>query len=72
MDLTLASYEITSMTISYDGQSAIVTIDYFIRAKDGVEYQNSNVSLKIVRADDIWKIAYVSIDQLLKCFKRII
>jgi len=65
LDLTLADYEITSMTISYDGQSAIVTIDYFIRAKDGVEYQNSNVSLKIERIDDIWKIAHVSANQFL-------
>ena len=65
LDLTLADYEITSKTISYDGQSAIVTIDYFIRAKDGVEYQNTNVALKIIRVNDIWKIAYVSVNQFL-------
>ena len=65
LDLTLADFDITSMTTSYDGQSAIVTIDYFIRAKDGLEYQNTDVALKIIRVDDIWKIAYVSINQFL-------
>jgi hypothetical protein len=65
LDLTLADFQVTSMTTSYDGQSAIVTIDYFIRAKDGVEYQNTNVALKVVRVDDIWKISYVSVNQLL-------
>ncbi len=65
LDLNLVEYEITSMTSSYDGQSAIVTINYFMRSKEGVEYQNSDVSLKVVRTDGIWKIAYVSIDQLL-------
>ena len=65
LDMTLADYEITSSTVSYDGQSAIVTINYFIRAKDGVEYENTNVSLKIVRIDDIWKISYISLDQFL-------
>jgi hypothetical protein len=64
-NLALVSYEITSLSTSYDGQSAIVTINYFIRAKDGVEYENTNVSLKVVRADDIWKISSASIDQLM-------
>ncbi len=64
-DLTLIEYEVTSMTTAYDGQSSIVTINYFIRSKDGVEYENTNVSLKVIRLDDIWKISSVSIDQLL-------
>ncbi len=63
-DLTLIEYEVTSMTTAYDGQSSIVTINYFIRSKDGVEYENANMSLKVIRADDIWKISSVSIDQL--------
>ncbi len=65
LDLTLVDYTITSSTIAYDGQSAIVTINYFIRGKNGVEYTNSNVSLLMQRIDDIWKLSYVSINQLL-------
>jgi hypothetical protein len=65
LNLTLIYYEITSWTTSYDGQSAIVTIDYNIRAKDGVEYDNTNVSLLVERVDDIWKISYTSVNQLL-------
>lgn len=65
LDLTLIEYEITSRTISYNGKSAIVTIDYNIRAKDGVEYNNTNVSLLVKRVDDIWKMSYTSVNQLL-------
>lgn len=65
LDLTLVAFEITSITTSYDGQSAIVTLDYFIKGKDSAEYENDNVSLLMVRIDDIWKISYVSINQLL-------
>jgi hypothetical protein len=65
LDLTLIEYNITSCATSYDGQSAIVTIDYNIRAKDGVEYKNTNVSLLVKRVDDIWKMSYTSVNQLL-------
>ncbi|MCK5128893.1 MAG: GerMN domain-containing protein [Clostridiales bacterium] len=66
LDLTIIDYQITSTTTSYDGKSAVLTIDYYIKAKDSVEYQNSNVSLLVLLVDDIWKVSNISVNQLLK------
>ncbi len=65
LDLSVIAYNVQGISTSQDGQSAIVSLDYRIRAKDGSEYTSDNVSIRLRQSDGLWKITFASMNQIL-------
>ena len=65
LDLSVIEYSVFSTTTSQDGQSAIVSLNYRIRSKDGSEYENDNVSIRLRQSEGLWKITYASMNQIM-------
>jgi len=62
---SMSSYAVTGETVSSDSTQAVVCIDYTYVLNDGNEYEVSNVPLRFILVDGIWKIVYSSLEQLI-------
>jgi len=61
---TLESYEVLDETVSNDGQTAIVSINFKIKMKDGKVIENTNVPIKLLREREIWKVIYPAVNNV--------
>lgn len=61
---SLVSYNPIGVNVASDGQSAVVMLDYTIKTPNG-DIEKSKVPVKLVREEEIWKISYSSVVNLL-------
>ena len=64
-DITLLSYELTSGTVSLNGETATVVLNAQIDAKDGGDAQLTRESVLLVRQDDNWCIRLSTLESLM-------
>lgn len=64
-DVTLLSYELTSGTVSLNGETATVVLNAQIDAKDGGEAKLTRESVPLVRQDDNWCISRSTLESLM-------
>ena len=64
-DVALLSYELTSGTVSLNGETATVVLNAQIDAKDGGEAKLTRESVPLVRQDDNWCISRSTLESLM-------
>ena len=64
--LVLITYSLVSSQTSVDGQSALIMVDYEVQLQDGSHQQRTDAPIRMVRENNVWKISYQSINQLLE------
>lgn len=64
-DVALLSYELTSGTVSLNGETATVVLNAQIDAKDGGEAKLTRESVLLVRQDDNWCISRSTLESLM-------
>ena len=64
-DVALLSYELTSGTVSLNGETATVVLNAQIDAKDGGEAKLPRESVPLVRQDDNWCISRSTLESLM-------
>ena len=57
-DNKLVSFSVNGCSVSYDGQTAVVMLDYTIKTREGQTIEDTNVPVMLVREKDIWKLSY--------------
>ncbi len=62
---SLVSFDVVGSNVAYDGQSAVVMLDYTIKTREGNSIPKLNRPFVLVREDDIWKLTYTSIVDIL-------
>lgn len=58
-------FSVTDSNVAYDGQSVVVMLDYSIKTREGNIISKSFIPVKLVREEDIWKLAYTSLVAIL-------
>ncbi len=61
----LNTFSITGVNVAYDGQSAIVLLSYSINTRQGELIAGSSVPVVLVREEEIWKLSYTSLANVL-------
>jgi|AGTN01.1.fsa_nt_gi Sporulation and spore germination. len=61
----LETYSIVDSNVSYDGQTAVVLLNYAIKKREGDPVERPNVPVTLVRESYIWKVSYISILNIL-------
>jgi len=61
----LESYQITGTSVSHNGKKAMVTLDYSINTRAGDTVNKTKVPVIMVRENDIWKLSYTSLINVL-------
>ncbi len=61
---SLDSYKPVGVNVASDGQSAVVILDYTIKTPNG-DIARPKVPIKLVREEEIWKISYSSVVNVL-------
>lgn len=61
----LERFLITDSMVSYDGQSVVVMLDYTIKRREGDTVSRENIPVVLVREEDIWKLTYTSLVDVL-------
>ncbi|MBN2880316.1 MAG: GerMN domain-containing protein [Clostridia bacterium] len=64
-NLSLLEYSILSSTVSLDGKSAVIVLNYTFANADGTSTTVENLSIKMYIEDGIWKCSIVSLNQML-------
>ena len=57
-DNVLQSFFVNGLSVFYDGQTAVVMLDYTIKTREGHTVKDTNVPILLVREKDIWKVSY--------------
>ncbi len=63
-DITLREFQVLSEHVSGDGQRATVSISYSIRTSDGQTRESAATPVRLVRENEVWKIAYPALENL--------
>ncbi len=63
-DNALDTFRVSGVNVASDGQSAVVMLDYTIKNRNG-DINKQKVPVKLVREEEIWKISYFSIVNVL-------
>lgn len=63
---TISTYEILNETVSANGRAAVVTINVSVKygTADGMELRKTLLPMKMVREDEVWKVAYASLQNI--------
>jgi spore germination protein GerM len=61
----LESYNVTSADVSYNGQTAMVMLDYSIKTRAGDTITKTDIPVIMVRDNDIWEMSYTSLVNVL-------
>ena len=61
----LESFSITDESVSFDGQSAVVMLDYSIKTREGDMLERTGIPVVLVREGDLWKMSYTSLVSIL-------
>ena len=61
----LESFDVVDQNVSSDGQTAVVMLDYSLKTREGKLVQQSNIPIVLVRENDIWKLTYSSLVNVL-------
>ena len=61
----LVDSDIVGFNVAFDGQSAVVMLDYSIKTREGETIEETNKPVVLIREDDIWKLSYTSLANLL-------
>ena len=61
----LESFSVQGHNVSYDGQTAVVMLDYAIKTREGQINKLTNKPVVLVREKDIWKLSYHSLIKML-------
>lgn len=64
LTLSIEGFTVRDTVVSADGQSATVMLDYTLRAKAGDQKNRTNVPVRLVRENDIWKQQYTEFQRL--------
>ncbi len=60
----IEAFKTGNVSVSQDGKSAVLSVEYSLRDKDGTSSSYLNVPIKLVWEDGIWKLAYQSFQLL--------
>lgn len=67
----LDSFNVTDTNVAYNGQSAVVMLDYTIRGRGGDAVPRDSIAVVLVREGEIWKLTYSSlVDVLINVGRR--
>lgn len=61
----LESYNVASASVSFDGKTAVVMLDYSLRTKARDTIKRTNIPVVMVRTNDIWELSYSSLVNVL-------
>lgn len=61
----LDSFSVTDANVTLDGKSVVVMLDYTIRAREGDAIPRTGIPVLLVREDEIWKLTYTSLVDVL-------
>jgi hypothetical protein len=61
----LESYSATGTNVSYNGQTAVVMLDYSINTRSGDTISKTGIPVVMVRENDIWALSYTSLVNVL-------
>lgn len=61
----LESFSVTDTNVFSDGQSAVVMLDYSLKTREGDTISRPNIPVVLVREEDIWKLSYTSLVDVL-------
>jgi hypothetical protein len=61
----LESFSVTDSNVSSDGQEATVMLNYSMKTREGETISPTNIPMKLVREEDIWKLSYTSLVKVL-------
>ena len=61
----LESFSVTDESVSFDGQSAVVMLNYSIKTREGDVLERTSIPVMLVREGDLWKMSYTSLVSIL-------
>lgn len=61
----LQSYKVNGTNVSADGQKAVALLDYTISTRAGDTIERTDIPVVMVRENDIWKLSYTSLVNIL-------
>lgn len=61
----LESYNVIGTNVSYNGQTAVVMMDYTINTRTGDTITKTDIPVVMVRENDIWALSYTSLVKVL-------
>ncbi|MGI5848528.1 MAG: GerMN domain-containing protein [Christensenellales bacterium] len=57
----LEDFSVIDSNVSFNGQSAVVMLNYSVKTREGDTIERTNIPVEIIREDDIWKLLYTSL-----------
>ncbi len=62
----ISTYDILDETVASDGSTAVVTINVTVKygSETGLEMRRTLLPMKLIRENEVWKIAYVSLQNI--------
>ena len=64
-DVTLEAFSVLDQSISADGQTVLVMMNYTMVTKDGDAPPSTNFPVILIKENDLWKVSYASFKQML-------
>jgi hypothetical protein len=61
----LQGFSMQGYNVAYDGQTAVVMLDYTIKTREGETISRTNIPIRLIREKDIWKLSYHSLMNML-------